>query len=1068
MADQMRTTPDPDSEREVDWGERLLASMNETSAEADEPTAPVLDEEDDLAALLRAQLARQKEDPIPDLLDTTEFEEDEEETLVDEEDLDEEEFDEEELDEEELDEEELDEEEFDEEELDEEELDEEELDEEELDEEELDEEEFDEEELDEEELDEEEFDEEELDEEELDEEELDEEELDEEELDEEEFDEEELDEEEFDEEEVSEQELLEEKFKELFVTEEPDENVEVYPEDEYAEDDYVEDEYIEEEDEEEPPVAAEDLLPDNTLNGSAFCENGDDVSDSTSMQNHSQSEALRAVLAENTQILEEEQERREAAIHGLADPSSEANVDISNVAAIVHDLPAEEPAGDEDVFASRHRAQPRSSVIGYDPLQIGHGGSSARVVADILDGELPVGAYAKPETERTDYTAKMVGTSDADVHLRDTALWMDMGYGADVRHAEERRVAERVRSTDAPVSASERNVDNSTDEKVQAARAELESARGAYPKTRVFAIARLIAAFVGAVIAVLYGSLPVVEQSVSDALSPVVYPLFGLMWMILIALPFVTRLACGAMGLVRFAPTRYSVTVISMAVAFCYEVISMIACAAAGIVLPSIEGIPLCMLAFAALSELFETFGAGNALSVVSSGRAVYVLSDGDTPAATTLSEYTADELIPRRKRPRPLTALRTTVVDHTVARMKQYNPYMSRLNYLLPAALGTALVIASVALLRGGHILTDGVRIFAVTYLAALPAAYLIAMSLPLHIANGRMRTKGCAIVSEADPETYARSQTKHRKCEFLIPERDVIMATRRKEITLREDDPASIDHWRRVANRFFHLLDIPLATDTPFEDDQSPEALAHLHVEISDADVHYMKAYLVNDTPDHPETTEIVMGSHDALSRRGIRLPKRAMESVYRKSEDSHVVYLAFNGRFRLAYAVEYRVDPAFLDTMSRIGDCGMRPVMVSYDPMLTSAMLIEPRFAALGNIEVVRPDYTDVKSTLCSSGVVAMHGSRDLVYPLIACRRIHVGYRLSHAMAWVGYAAVSALSLIAVLAGGNAYVNTATAVGAQAILAALFVLLSWIVVYRPAFKTRVQRLIARITKK
>ena len=75
MADQMRTTPDPDSEREVDWGERLLASMNETPAEADEPTAPAFDEEDDLAALLRAQLARQREDPTPDLLDTTEFEE---------------------------------------------------------------------------------------------------------------------------------------------------------------------------------------------------------------------------------------------------------------------------------------------------------------------------------------------------------------------------------------------------------------------------------------------------------------------------------------------------------------------------------------------------------------------------------------------------------------------------------------------------------------------------------------------------------------------------------------------------------------------------------------------------------------------------------------------------------------------------------------------------------------------------------------------------------------------------------------------------------------------------------
>ena len=208
--------------------------------------------------------------------------------------------------------------------------------------------------------------------------------------------------------------------------------------------------------------------------------------------------------------------------------------------------------------------------------------------------------------------------------------------------------------------------------------------------------------------------------------------------------------------------------------------------------------------------------------------------------------------------------------------------------------------------------------------------------------------------------------------------------------------------------------------------------------------------------------------MGSHDALTRRGIRLPKRAMESVYRKSEDSHVLYLAFNGRFRVAYAAEYRPSPAVSDTLSRLTACGMRPVMVSYDPMLTSSMLMESRFAPLGNVEVVRPDYTDVQSTLCSSGVVATHGSCDLVYPLVACRRMHTCNRLSHALAWLGYAAVSALALVAVLTGGKDCINTVTAVLAQVLLVALFTLVSWLVVYRPAVKACMKRLIARITKK
>ena len=70
----------------VDWAERLKASMNaepaETPARATSPAA----EEDDLAALLRAQLAHRAEsaETFTYDLDTSEFEEDEETEEVEE------------------------------------------------------------------------------------------------------------------------------------------------------------------------------------------------------------------------------------------------------------------------------------------------------------------------------------------------------------------------------------------------------------------------------------------------------------------------------------------------------------------------------------------------------------------------------------------------------------------------------------------------------------------------------------------------------------------------------------------------------------------------------------------------------------------------------------------------------------------------------------------------------------------------------------------------------------------------------------------------------------------------
>ena len=799
------------------------------------------------------------------------------------------------------------------------------------------------------------------------------------------------------------------------------------------------------------------------MNGGATRTSAENGALSPSVQARLQSEALRTVREDNLKLLEEERARSEAAIHGFG-----VTVDVAPVYAMPRDEADSDTVLSEDGRLEREAPRPIShpAVIGYDPLQVGHD-TSVHTASDILDGELPVGVYTKSDADVANYTADMVGSSEQEIHVRDTALWMDLGYAANVRHAEERRAAAQARAEDDSVVEASREAKRFTAvseiERRQRIRAQLDTARQGCRKRRTLALVRLILAAVGAVVAILYDSIPAVRTWLCESLSPASYPLFGLLWMLLIALPFVSRLIDGVTGILHFAPARYSVTALATVVTVVYTALA----AATGERLPLLEGIPLCMLAIAALSEMLEILSEEDALSVVSSGRALYVLTDRDTPAATTLGHRVSDELIPHR-RPNPLTVLKTATVDRVLSRMKQYHSYMAHLNYLLPAALGLAIVVSGIALLRGGDLLTDGVRLLVTVYLAAMPAAYLLAMSMPLQLANRRLRSRGCAVIGAATPEEYVRPRSARQRCELLLSERDVIVAARRKEITLRDNDPTETDLWRRMANRLFHLLDIPLAVDLPLEDDGSPEALAHLHVEIAESDVHYMKVYLVDDDPVAPGTTEIVMGSHDALSRRGIRLPKRAMESVYRKSEDSHVLYLAFNGQFRIAYAAEYRVNKDFSDIAKRIDACGMRPVMTSYDPMLTSAMLMEPRFVSLGNLEVVRPDYTDVPDQCCASGVVSVHGGRDLVYPLIACRRMALCYRVSCVLAWLGYAAVCALSLSAVLTDRGDLLNTLWVSVAGILSTAVLTLVTWLFVRRPSVGAYLRSFITRITKK
>ncbi len=992
----------------VDWAERLRASMNTERPES-APSVTVPDEEDDLAALLRAQLARQSAAPEPDLPDTSDFEEEEEILDEDEEEI----FDEEEeiLDEEEeiLDEEEeiLD----------------------------------DEEEIleDEEEI----FDEEEeiLDEEEeiLDEEEeiLDEE-------------EEILDEEEeiFDDEEEildeGEEEILDEDEEEIFDDEEEilDDEEEILDEEEEILDDDEEEIFDDEEDLEDhevPGISRElyrrshvlsdeanasseaRLMTDERLTGRGL--------DRSAVGADSKSDRRRRLSDENARLLEDMERRRAIAIHPEGHPGSELGPMVEpDPAAHTEGTPTDAP-----------RTRTRPAAIGYDPLQVGYAnrdpsertGEHRRTVAEILDDEMPVASPA-PRPKRCEPAPAGTEVSD-DAHVRDAALWTDLGYTAEIRHAEDRRAAERARAEDRTEPAD-------ADAEVHSRKKSDETPRAHFLRECRSCKLRLIIAAVGTCLMLIYDALPailsLIEKGSERPASPV-YPVVGLVWMLLMGLPFLPRLARGVVGLCRLAPARYSVTSLSYAVNLLYACVAVAASAVAEVAMPLFGSVTLCMLTVTALAEYLEARGEWDAYELTSAGRAIHVLTDEPTiPSSLAHTHPTASPT---------LTAMKTARADHVFDRMRQYNPAMARLNLLLPAALFAAIVCGGASLLRGGDPLTDALRIFTAVYLAALPAAYLVAMSLPLRRTNRHLTEHGCAVIGTATPALYDGDGERA----VCIHDNEVIAATRRKEITLRADADGNDRHaappayWRRMANRLFRLLNSPLAVDLPFDEDGSPEATACFHAEIAETGPHFMRVYLIDETPGHEETLEVMLGSHEALNLRGIRLPRRTMEEAYRKSEDSHVLYLAFDGHFRIAYATEYRVNRRFRITMEALAACHARPVMVTYDPMLTDELLAEPRFAAIRGMEVVRPAHVEIPRSRVSSGLVATTDGQDLIHPLLGCRAMKTCYRAGLWLSVLGAVAAMGLSLAAILAGHDLWIHAASAVLLQVAMTALAVL-------------------------
>lgn len=224
-------------------------------------------------------------------------------------------------------------------------------------------------------------------------------------------------------------------------------------------------------------------------------------------------------------------------------------------------------------------------------------------------------------------------------------------------------------------------------------------------------------------------------------------------------------------------------------------------------------------------------------------------------------------------------------------------------------------------------------------------------------------------------------------------------------------------------MADVIFRLLNTPLAVEPTLRDGR----IDHFRIEISETDEQYMRLYLVD--TENNTTTEIMMGSHNALTRRGVRLPKINMEQRYKKSEGSHVLYLAFNRSFHLAYAVEYRVGRTFAHTVTALSDMGYGVSVSSYDPLVNPDMEGLSRLRKRNPLDVLRPETFESVQKSRSSGLIATGRSLDLLHPLRACRAMLRAYRRDYLLRWLSLPVSIGLSALAICLGKEGLLVSAT---------------------------------------
>lgn len=651
----------------------------------------------------------------------------------------------------------------------------------------------------------------------------------------------------------------------------------------------------------------------------------------------------------------------------------------------------------EELPAESQKEEPVSAPHGIDPLQMGFDNEKAADTVQIPDSG---------------------SISDTDVEML-----LRLGYESSLRRMIGDARVERIRRDKIELE--------SVDSHAQApfayrgreysGREMTAEVQKAYARDHSVGIARMLYTLIFAIILFIYDELPLIidtriplRTELSGFVGSRLYPLIGIALLIVGIIPCITRLFKSAISALRLEPDIYALPAISILAAIANNVGYLFR---ANSDIPAFfGGASLCILLIATVADLVLLRGQELAFGVVSSGKEKFLLADGEYSSASNDGHFDGNRYESDSRK--CYRVRRTYDLSSYFARTAKYAKISAFLNYIIPICLGSAVIVGGIALLSGKGGLTFAMRSAATAYFLMTPGLFAIGTTLPLFLSNNIISRRGCAVIGTAAPDDYNAFTRFGKDKKIFFSDGDALNAAYIKRINLRGDTGA--EHYVSLANKLFFVLGGVLSAEHQTSVACLPD-VSRLHIEIAESQEHFLKLYMI----DGDESAEIIMGSYDKLTRNGIKLPNENMEKIYNDDRrDRLVVYLAFDGQFRLAYSIQYRLSAKFRRTAKQLARMGFVPSVETYDPMITSQMLSELHAGdVLGeDLTISRADHFDGTRPQRSCGLVATSNSLRLYYPLASCEHMRKAYgevkALTVALCFIGFATTAVVLFTGVL--------------------------------------------------
>ena len=495
--------------------------------------------------------------------------------------------------------------------------------------------------------------------------------------------------------------------------------------------------------------------------------------------------------------------------------------------------------------------------------------------------------------------------------------------------------------------------------------------RQSYRREKPFMIVRLVVCVLSLFLLIALDNaylLGFLQGGVPSMVTSPVYPLIAAIVVFLAAAVSWRRLWYGLRSMFTRVHNQYCVPALLLAATLGYDLILVFLTDRHYMMFNSI---PMLALTLCAIADVLDLYHQERNFRVVRTGKPRYGIEKvADTAVQSRLPVKGQEQV--SRSRAGAYRVRKLSFVGGYFRRTGAGNERGAALTVIYSVILVCAIASAAASYIATGQGMS-ALSAFMVCINAAMPLSMLLFGAIPAFVAGKTLWQQGCAVIGAGAPEEYRDVQA------LIFDAGQMFTAYGSSQITVRGD--CDINTYMDKVRVLLRALGGTLADIAA---DDQPDSDEPVKIEIMSVAENGMTLYMNG-------ITCVMMGDYDYLAARDVRLPRRENEKNYKKRKNSAVIYVAFDGQFRVGYSVDYEMRREFLLRAKQLQAEGIEPVIITYDPCINEeTMRVRAGDAGIA-IERQREYEGASEQMVLDCGVIATRAPEDVLLPILACRKL-----------------------------------------------------------------------------